>query len=180
MGFIVFIIIVIFIAITAAKKQGQQNQRSNEHSGEYNTAPSYDRTRRNTSYSSTSGNRTGGSAGSTIKSRANSANSSAGTYATRKAAERAKENMTEKELKSRPSAQEFKNMAGVEAGDGAILSAAKMHSLAAELGNEFDSQADLMEPVFNLMVTGPDTSIPNERNFVSEGMDMLNSYTLES
>ncbi|MBQ8663451.1 MAG: hypothetical protein IJ471_06305 [Eubacterium sp.] len=113
-----------------------------------------------------------------MKNRANAASksTSAGAYATRKAAERAKDNMTEQELRTRPSAQAFKQMAGVEAGDGAILSAAKMHSLATELGNEYDSKEDLMEPVFNLMVTGPDTSIPNERDFVSEGMDLINSY----
>lgn len=100
--------------------------------------------------------------------------------ATRKAAERARENMTEQELKSRPSAQEFRKLAGVDAEDGAILSAAKMHSFATELGNEFDSKEDLMKPVYDLMITGPDTSLPNERDFLSEATDMLNAYVTES
>lgn len=100
--------------------------------------------------------------------------------ATRKAAERARENMSEQELKSRPSAQEFRQLAGVDEEDGAILSAAKMHSLATELGNEFDSKEDLMKPVYDLMITGPDTSLPNERDFLSEATDMLNAYITES
>lgn len=111
-----------------------------------------------------------------MKSKASAGTSSA----TRKAAEHAKDNMKASELKGRPTAQEFREMAGVDASDGAILSAAKMHSFATELSNEYDSKEDLMQPVYDLMVKGPDTSIPNERDFVSEATDMLNSYVTET
>ena len=109
-----------------------------------------------------------------------SSGSSTSSYAARKAAEHARDNMSAEELKYRPNAQEFRERAGVEASDGAILTAAKMHSFATELSNEYDSKEDIMEPVWDLMVKGPDTSIPNERDFVSEGMDMINSYVIES
>ena len=206
MGSVIFIIIVI-VAIVSALNKTKAQQKKPQGDGSYGDAngSSGRRTSGGTSYQSSSGNtayqkstsssvkdsysygqsasaRTGGSAGSSMKSRANASSTSAstGSYATKKAAERARDNMSDKELKGRPSAQEFRDMAGVEAGDGAILSAAKMHSFATELGNEFDSQEDLMKPVYDLMITGPDTSLPNGRDFLSEATDMLNSYVTET
>lgn len=66
--------------------------------------------------------------------------------------------------------------AGVEEGDGMILASAKLTSYAAEKDNEENSQEDLLGPVYDLMVQGPDTSIAFERDFLAEGMDMLNKY----
>lgn len=171
----IFVIIVVIVSLVATLNKQKQEQAKKKASNTTHTESNYSK---NTYTEGRSSYYKDSKSSNSMKSRANAASSSTpvSTYATRKAAERAKDNMTEQELKSRPSAQEFKQMAGVEAGDGAILSAAKMHSLAAELGNEFDSKEDLMKPVFDLMVTGPDTSLPNERDFVSEGMDMINAY----
>ena len=194
MGSVIFIIIVI-VAVVSALNKTKTQQKKSQDDGSYADRPAYSgkKTSGGTSYQSSSGNtayqkstsssaRNGSSGGSSMKSRANTsaASASTGSYATKKAAERARDNMSDKELKSRPSAQEFRDMAGVEASDGAILSAAKMHSFATELGNEFDSQEDLMKPVYDLMITGPDTSLPNGRDFLSEATDMLNSYVTET
>lgn len=68
--------------------------------------------------------------------------------------------------------------AGVDADDGAILAAAKVHSYMAEKDNESDSQEDLMQPVYDLMIKGPDTTLTFERDFIGEATDMLNSMQL--
>ncbi len=159
----IFALIVAIISIVAAVSKQKQEKNTKKQApntaypkGGYSKNPY---TERNTSYQRSA----------TEKNTMN-----------QKATVRAKESKTEQTSNRKMSAAEFKKMAGVDIDDGAILSAAKMHSLATELGNEFDSREDLMEPVFNLMVTGPNTSIPNERDFVSEGMDLINAYTLES
>lgn len=166
MGSIVFIIVIIAVVLSALNKQKQQSsqQKKTSDNGHY------------TSYNSGSG-----SSGQSYKGGTsyNQKNTASGAYAANRAVEHAKDNMSEQELKSRLDAKEFREMAGVEASDGAILSAAKMHSFATELSNEYDSKEDLMEPVWDFMVKGPDTSIPNERDFVSEGMDLINSYTVQ-
>lgn len=180
MASVIFVILIVVISVvTTMTKQKQQKQKKQEgqeyvSSGSYSEPDAHRRPVSSYRYYQKKEN--------SMKRRANSVENSAyGTdsCATKKAAARAVEHMKEQEYKTRPSAQEFRQMAGVEIDDGAILSAAKMHSLAAELSNEYDSKEDLMAPVFDLMVKGPDTSIPNERDFVSEGMDMINSYTLE-
>lgn len=185
MGSIIVIIIAVLSLIVSVKKQQEQKKAKKpvQDTQYAEDRSSYKQSAANRSNSSSSNGsyssyKRSGSSESSMKNRANSASAStaASSFATQKAAERAKDNMTEQELKTRPTAQEFKEMAGVEVGDGAILSAAKMHSFATELGNEFDSKEDLIGPVFDLMVVGPDTSIPNERDFISEGMDMINSY----
>mgnify|MGYP006939744423 CR=1 FL=1 len=76
---------------------------------------------------------------------------------------------------SNMSEREILKAAGVDADDGAILAAAKVHSFMTELDNDSDSQEDLMQAVYDLMVKGPDTSITFERDFVGEATDMLNS-----
>ena len=77
--------------------------------------------------------------------------------------------------RSKMSKREILEAAGVDADDGAILAAAKVHSFMTELDNDSDSQEDLMQPVYDLMIKGPDTSITFERDFVGEATDMLNS-----
>lgn len=185
MGSIAIIIIfVLFGVLTSLAKQKQQQARNqkredqidtNEYRGTYKEPSTY--TPRSTAQTQSMKSRATVSA-NTSKYSSTSAYSNASSYATNKAAERAKDNMQEGELKTRPTAQEFRKMAGVEASDGDILSAAKMHSLATELSNEFDSHEDLMKPVYDLMVTGPNTSLPNTRDFLAEGMDMINAYTM--
>lgn len=77
--------------------------------------------------------------------------------------------------RSKMSKHEILEAAGVDADDGAILAAAKVHSFMTELDNDSDSQEDLMQPVYDLMIKGPDTSITFERDFVGEATDMLNN-----
>lgn len=163
MASVIFVILIVVISLaTTITKQKQQKQKKQGNSNEYVSAGTYSEPTSYNSdsrYRSTSQKKTKPHA-NTMKNRANVGGASASSSAY--------------------NTQEFRRMAGVESDDGAILSAAKMHSLATELGNEYDSKEDLMAPVFDLMVKGPDTSIPNERDFVSEGMDMINTYTLES
>lgn len=168
MGSIVFIIIIIAVVLSVLNKQKHQQSSQQKPTSDDGRYASY------SSGSTTSGQSYKGSTSYSQKNR------TTGSYTAKRAVEHAKDNMSEQELKFRPDAKEFREMAGVEASDGAILSAAKMHSFATELSNEFDSKEDLMEPVWDIMVKGPDTTIPNERDFVSEGMDLINSYTLES
>ncbi len=156
MGAIVFIIIVIAIVVSTLNKQKKEQARDQQRN--QSNVDAYGRPYQQKTSSAKQNNR----------------------YAEKKAAAHAKTNMSQEELKSRPSAAAFREMAGVDESDGAILSAAKMHSFATELSNEYDSKEDLMEPVWDLMVKGPDTSVPNERDFVSEGMDLINSYTINS
>ena len=96
-------------------------------------------------------------------------------------AETARKHMTEKWLEEESLRKEGRpehvwKAAGVEEGDGMILASAKLTSYAAEKDNEENSQEDLLGPVYDLMVKGPDTSIAFERDFLAEGMDMLNKY----
>lgn len=179
MGSVIFVIAIIAVVLSALNKQKKQAAKKKDEGSNagYTSYSSSDyRTSSSTTYSQSR------SSSGSMKSRAkvSSGGSSTSSYAARKAAEHARDNMSAEELKYRPNAQEFRERAGVEASDGAILSAAKMHSFATELSNEYDSKEDIMEPVWDLMVKGPDTSIPNERDFVSEGMDMINSYVIES
>lgn len=161
MASVIFVILIVVVSlVTTITKQKQQKQKKQGNSQEYVSTGTYSEPTSYNSdsrYRSTSQKKTNTN---TMKNRANVGSPSASSSAY--------------------NTQEFRRMAGVESDDGAILSAAKMHSLATELGNEYDSKEDLMAPVFDLMVKGPDTSIPNERDFVSEGMDMINTYTLES
>lgn len=73
--------------------------------------------------------------------------------------------------------QDIRIAAGIDEDDGAILSAAKINSYVTEMDNELDSKEDLMKPVYDMMITGPDTSIPSGRDFIAEATDMLNSFT---
>lgn len=68
--------------------------------------------------------------------------------------------------------------AGVEADDGAILASAKLNSYEVEKNNEADSRKDLLDPVYDLIAMGPDTSIPGRRDFEAEAEKLLQRLTL--
>ncbi len=68
--------------------------------------------------------------------------------------------------------------AGVEADDGAILASAKLNSYEVGKSNEADSRKNLLDPVYDLMAMGPDTSIPGRRDFEAEAEKLLNRLTL--
>ena len=60
-------------------------------------------------------------------------------------------------------------------GRNSIMEAAKENALETRLDNLSDSSRDFMKEVQELMVKGPDDSLPNERDFVAEGMEMINN-----
>lgn len=58
-----------------------------------------------------------------------------------------------------------------------IVAAAKANAREVELDNDLDaSQAKLMENVYDVMVKGPRDTISFQRDFLAEGLDMLNSF----
>lgn len=58
-----------------------------------------------------------------------------------------------------------------------IVAAAKANAREVELDNDFDaSQARLLESVYDVMVKGPNDTISFQRDFLAEGLDMLNSF----
>ena len=156
MGIIVFIIIVVLIILSAARKGA--GQTDNGHSA--------------------GGTRV---SGAQTKKKPEAAGTQNAKAARRQKAETARKHMTEKWLEEESLRKEGRpehvwKAAGVEEGDGMILASAKLTSYAAEKDNEENSQEDLLGPVYDLMVKGPDTSIAFERDFLAEGMDMLNKY----
>lgn len=164
MGIIVFIIIVVLIILSAARKGA--GQTDNGHSaGE--TRVSGAQTKKKPEAAGTQN--------------AKAARRQKAETARKQKAETARKHMTEKWLEEESLRKEGRpehvwKAAGVEEGDGMILASAKLTSYAAEKDNEENSQEDLLGPVYDLMVKGPDTSIAFERDFLAEGMDMLNKY----
>lgn len=84
--------------------------------------------------------------------------------------------MNEDSLRSEGRPEEVFQAAGIEADDGVILASAKLTSYAAEKDNEKIEDVDLLGPVYDLMIMGPDTSLSFERDFVSEGLELMNRY----
>ena len=163
------LIIVIAIVVWASKKQQQANQNREKHNSNEvlrQHAEIYHSNR--TSQSSMQ-----------KKHKMNQQTASAFWQNQTNAAGGQKEQGQSEEIytsdKSEMSEREILEAAGVDADDGAILAAAKVHSFMTELDNDSDSQEDLMQPVYDLMIKGPDTSITFERDFVGEATDMLNS-----
>lgn len=100
---------------------------------------------------------------------------------TQEKASAAKEHMKEKylnedSLRNEGKPEDVFRAAGIEADDGMILASAKLTSYAAEKDNEKIEDLDLLGPVYDLMVMGPDTSISFERDFVAEGLELMNRY----
>lgn len=71
--------------------------------------------------------------------------------------------------------QSERNDANSKSGRNSIMEAAKENALETRLDNLSDSSRDFMKEVQELMVKGPDDSLPNERDFVAEGMEMINN-----
>lgn len=65
--------------------------------------------------------------------------------------------------------------ANSKSGKNSIMEAAKENALETRLDNLSDSSRDFMKEVQELMVKGPDDSLPNQRDFVAEGMEMINN-----
>ena len=60
-----------------------------------------------------------------------------------------------------------------------IVSAAKANTREVEQDNDRDAEnQNLMEDVYEVMVKGPKNNIEFQRDFIAEGMDMLNSFNL--
>lgn len=71
--------------------------------------------------------------------------------------------------------QSERNDKNSQTGRNRIMEAAKENALETRLDNLSDSSRDFMKEVQELMVKGPDDSLPNERDFVAEGMEMINN-----
>ena len=65
-----------------------------------------------------------------------------------------------------------------KSGANAIMEAAKERALEAQLDNAADSRYDLMQQVSDLMIMGPQYEMEFQRDFLAEGMDMLNRCQL--
>ncbi len=60
-----------------------------------------------------------------------------------------------------------------------IVAAAKANTREVEQDNDRDAEnQNLMEDVYEVMVKGPKNNIEFQRDFIAEGMDMLNSFNL--
>ncbi len=60
-----------------------------------------------------------------------------------------------------------------------IVAAAKANTHEVEQDNDRDAEnQNLMEDVYEVMVKGPKNNIEFQRDFIAEGMDMLNSFNV--
>ncbi len=60
-----------------------------------------------------------------------------------------------------------------------IVAAAKANTREVERDNDFDAENEhLMDAVYDAIVKGPKNTMEFQRDFIAEGMDMLNSYDL--
>lgn len=57
-----------------------------------------------------------------------------------------------------------------------IVAAAKANNLEVAFDNDEDARENLMEGVYEAMVKGPKDTISFQRDFLAEGIDMLNSF----
>lgn len=182
-GIIVVIIIVIVFVMKSVQQKGGNSQGStdrNENYGNSQKAGSY-------RYSGATGNtKRSGSAGSTRNSSSLGNDKYSGYTSGRINSDISRTSREDIKRKSISRDSPEKNLtdirmaAGIDEDDGAILSAAKMNSYVTEMDNKMDSQEDLMKPVYDMMIIGPDTSLPSGRDFVAEATDMLNSFTTKA
>jgi hypothetical protein len=63
-------------------------------------------------------------------------------------------------------------------GKNAIMEAAKENALETQIDNAVESQRDIAKELSDLMIMGPDLTIPNERDFLGEAMEMLHGRGL--
>lgn len=95
----------------------------------------------------------------------------------------------EKRQRSRASCQNNTNSAGTSQrrqmnmediyDENNIVAAAKANAREVERDNDLDaSQDNLMEDVYDVMVKGPNDTISFQRDFLAEGLDMLNSFQI--
>lgn len=60
-----------------------------------------------------------------------------------------------------------------------IVAAAKANTREVERDNEMDAENEhLMDAVYDAIVKGPENTMEFQRDFIAEGMDMLNSFEL--
>ncbi|MCI6537554.1 hypothetical protein [uncultured Eubacterium sp.] len=60
-----------------------------------------------------------------------------------------------------------------------IVAAAKANTREVERDNDRDAEAEhLMDAVYDAMIKGPQNTMEFQRDFIAEGMDMLNSFDL--
>lgn len=70
--------------------------------------------------------------------------------------------------------QKERSDANSQRGNNRIMEAAKENALETRIENLTDSSRDFMKEVQELMVKGPNDTLPNQRDFVAEGMEMVN------
>ena len=64
-------------------------------------------------------------------------------------------------------------------GKNKIVAAAKANTREVERDNDFDAENEhLMDAVYDAIVKGPKNTMEFQRDFIAEGMDMLNSFNL--
>ena len=85
------------------------------------------------------------------------------------------ERIQKKKARLQKELQSERTDANSKSGKNSIMEAAKENALETRLDNLSDSSRDFMKKVQELMVKGPDDSLPNQRDFVAEGMEMINN-----
>ena len=74
-----------------------------------------------------------------------------------------------------PPAQQPVNVHPAHPDEGEIMEAAKENVTEYASDKMLNEQNNLAQEISDLMIKGPNTEIPNERDFLAEAMDMLNS-----
>ena len=60
-----------------------------------------------------------------------------------------------------------------------IVAAAKANAREVEMDNDYDAgQEKLLDSVYEVMLKGPNDTLSFQRDFLAEGMDMLNSFQI--
>ncbi len=159
-GFLVWLIILIGIAgsVAKGKKQGRTQQRGTEPPKRTPQSAKV-QPRKNT-------------VGSSYKPQ---------TPPKQKWQEKPKTNIQTTRYQNKTNAQKTSQQEELESvfDKNKIVAAAKANTQEVERDNNFDAENEhLMDAVYDAIVKGPKNTMEFQRDFIAEGMDMLNSFDL--
>ena len=162
-GFCFWLVILIFIIFSVRK--GRKSSNHSEQPPVHQQRPERKSTSPHMSYSS--------------QSHAEKLQTSAGkkNYGSEKSSSVAKTTGNERKNKEARKQREADLQAVFD--ENQIVAAAKVNTREVELDNDRDAEEEhLMDAVYDAMIKGPHNSMDFQRDFIAEGMDMLNSFDL--
>lgn len=169
-GFCFWLVILIFIIFSVRK-----GRKSSNHSEQPPVHPQRpERTERAPERKSASPHRS-----YSLQSYAEKPQTSAGkkNYGSEKSSSVAKTTGNERKNKEARKQREADLQAVFD--ENQIVAAAKVNTREVELDNDRDAEEEhLMDAVYDAMIKGPHNSMDFQRDFIAEGMDMLNSFDL--